>query len=340
MFIATYTEQSSLSDKLFESTFEDAGVQAELSHLLCIKVNLTQDGGGQVMDKNAERIADRIPDLPFPTILYLGADLSPEDFISGFITGPALQVELQRMRAGTNTLSDLRIKAKEAPKDIEILWALASKCKDFGYSNEHQKLMRTIYKLDPDITSRPLRLERLTALQGRLLGEYTETGKYDHFSITRFLKHETNPTVAFTGWSQLGDMVRTIRPKITDKKEQKVLGPLSRKCCVEAWNVVAPADKTDFAVLILRNLFQDRKELNGKDRKFASAVVSALNAAIEGRDDTPVAQAAFYDAQACAAFIAKDKESARSLISEAIRLDPANPLYAKRKQELASPTKK
>ena len=335
VLFVTVTEDSDLCNKLMQTSFADPMVIAAMAEMICVKIDLTPDSDGVVLDKNSERIASLFPVSSFPTILYLGSDLKPEDKIAGFIQGPELAVKLKRMASGTGTLSDLRAKVKAAPKDIEALWTLAKRCGDFGYATENQKLLRIINNLDPDGLSRPVRLQKLQMMQEGLFRQYTHSGSYDHERLFRFLRRETHPSVAFTGWSQLADLLRSFRPDLKAKKDRRVMGLLSRDCYREAWKVAATSEKVNFAVSVLGELYVDRKELKKKDLELVRQLVTSIQESIVDRSDTPVAQAVFADAQAVAAYLDEKPQAAANWIDKAIKLDPSNPLYVKRKQELA-----
>ncbi|MFT4649136.1 MAG: hypothetical protein ACI9X4_002371 [Glaciecola sp.] len=339
VLFVSFKDGSSGSDKLFQTTLADPNVQAQLSQLICVKIDLSADSDGVIYDKNSERIAARFPVRSYPTMLYVGASLQPEDFISGYVPPQKLVIELQRMLAGTNILSDLRAKFAAAPRDVDAIWNLATKCEAFGYESEHQKLMKRIWKLDPDGKSRPMRLQNLRYLQARLLREYTDKGIYDHRPLLNYLGKETNASVAFTGWSDLGGLVRTFQPNLKTKKGKRAMGRLSRDCYREAWKVVGPADKLNFALQALTVLYQDREELNPKDLVLVHQLADGVRLEIKGRSDTPIVQATFADAQAMASFLDGKTADATQWIDKAMKLDPTNATYAKRKQELATAKK-
>ena len=137
-----YTDWCKWCRVLDRETFGDAKVKRILAELALVKVNAEK---GEGVD-----IRKRFSVSGFPTVLFLDADGTEIDRISGFIKPDPFLIRVAQIRRGESTFGDLLLRSKAEPGDLRTSKLLADKYLERGNSAEAMKRYDEILSKDPD----------------------------------------------------------------------------------------------------------------------------------------------------------------------------------------------
>ena len=321
VFVAFWTKDSDWCDKLVRDTFSDPSAAAALNDFVCLSVDLTRGPDGRLIQPQSENVSRRFPVRVFPSLFFVAPDGTVEDIISGYIPPAAFVSEVQRVRSGTSTRTDLEAQVRRAPQDIAARLALAQKLSDLGDQRAHDEQLAAIRELDPDETSLPMQQRNRERITEAMVAQFDdEKGLYETKPLEEWLANEAKHSeVLFSGWGYLADLNWRL-----DRF------PQSRQAYAAAWEHVQANQVFPFGSVLAARFWQGRDELTRVERSLA--LEAALRAAEQAElaAPGPEVHAACLDALACSYFMNDQRQQALETIERCIELDGANQAYAVR----------
>ena len=134
---------------LYTETMGDEGVVREMNELICFSANAGEDAGRALLERYKLQTV--------PAILITGIDGEAEEMLVGFMDPATFVNEIQRIKRGENTISDLRAKIagehEELETELEERQMLAVKLGNIGEAEEAEALRQSILERDPKSTT-------------------------------------------------------------------------------------------------------------------------------------------------------------------------------------------
>jgi len=267
VFLYVWADGSPQCVRVYTETLVTDEAAAALADFLCYGADAVEPAGA--------RLVQRFGVTTLPTMLVLLPDGSVEEAILGFVPLAAFVAELDRIRAGRGTVSELRAKLAAAPDDLQLRFDLARKLGQVGALAERDELLASIRRDDP---KRETEVGARLALQDvvdAVTAEASDPGDYATFDLDPVYAHVRRidpPTVAFGGWEWLADaeLARGRRAE-------------ARGAWIEAWPLAPEARRVEWGGGVARTFWDMRDELTRSERRFALRV--ALEASERALED-------------------------------------------------------
>ncbi len=292
-----------------------------MKDILCINIDAESKVGAP--------IAKRFGVNGYPALLLLTPEGTPDEKIGGYLPPDNFKKEIQRVRSGKGTVSDLRKQVGADKKNLDKRFQLANKLKELGDTTGHDALLAEIKKLDPDGKSLPMRRLAYDAVVEKINAGFQESQELDTASMVAFLQKETYPEILFDGYSSLGRMHLFLGEKAgqddRDDEVKKHSGE-ARGALKTAWKYVPKDQVAQFGNTLAWSYYEARDELAPADKAFALEVAEKASAA--GKDDVNV-----IDTYACCLFMNDKKDQALLQIARCIELEPKKQAWKDRLSE-------
>ncbi len=319
-----WMDGSALCSKMYAETLADPAVISELQAPLCVGIDIASGPGTQLVQ--------RYGITTLPTLLFLNSEGEREEAVIGFINGPSLVVELQRIATGTGTVSDFRRQVAANPQDLALQHSLALKLRDVGDQAGHDELVASIRSTDPK--GKTITGARLLFWETRAAAlSQGAPADVDLKSIYEIARKLNPPSIRYEAW----DWLATFELGRGQTKPSRVASQ-------EAWKHAAP-NQLPFGLRTTMNFWDMREELNRREIDFLgdmSAVYlkqaretfspDGVPAPAAGNEEETPANllARALDAASIALFLDGKKTKAIQLIEEAIQVSPESEDLARR----------
>jgi len=268
-------------------------------------------------DQAGRDLIQRFHVTTLPSLVFVRADGALDDAVFGFIPLGTFQSELQRVLAGSQTVSALRAAADADPDDLTKRFALAQKLGFVGDRKAAEALLDSIRRDDPQGATAPGAEVLLFDIRKRILDaaeQKADPSTWDLTPMYRALKKARQPAVRFKGYSWLADT----QGKLGDRKKQ-------REAWRAAWPDAPAAQAAEWGGDVLLGYWNQREDaLAGKDRQLARDIAKHILDAVEGDDSEATAEARAFQLRcaACGLAVAGKLTQARKIIARAITLQP------------------
>ena len=353
VFVDFFTDPCPPCRLLDGTTFSDPAVVEAMQPFLCYALN-----GG--LEENQE-LSQTLGVALFPSLLFLDPEGKPVDEIEGYRSPRTFLAEVERIRAGRDTIPALRTRLAKTPED-PIGWLdLAKKLLGFadqqGANHAYSAAKNLIAQkkgYDPqDVEQRfaiALRLQGLGDTDGwreqvhaimaldpegksrpvrRLrfdqAAEHSSTAM-DDTDLIRAMQGETDPEMLHEGWHRIAgcENYRAQRAKIRGKKDEAAEHQRNRRRALrEAFRHCTDEQRLEYGLMVVDLHVEDRAALSDAE-KSAVLEVGAKVAELGAND------AECIDALACCALLTGDAERAVALAKRCIEHEPARLGWRKR----------
>lgn len=315
-------------ERMFGETLQDAQVGGELEGVICQGIDIATRQGAKLVQQYGI--------VTLPTLLYITSEGEREDAILGFIAAPALVGELQRIKAGTGTVSDFKRQVKAAPDDLALLYRYATKLRDIGDLAGHDARVAEIRQRDPEGLT--LTGSRLAFWEVRTQALSQGVPKdVDVGPVVAHVEEIKLQQVRFEAWIWLAGF-----------EYEREARADARKAYVRAHENVAEDDALNFGIQTARVFWLMRDELDRKEKKFMLDIARAsaerarkLDSAQGnfGNDEFEVESYDQYlamalDSQAMAEYVNGNSRRAIGLVEECIQLWPDGEEYPGRLEQM------
>jgi tetratricopeptide (TPR) repeat protein len=180
--------------RLYAETMSDEGVIREMGDFICFSANAGEDQGRALLERYKLQTV--------PAILITGTDGESEEMLVGFMDAATFVSEIQRVKRGENTISDLRTKIAGEHEDLETeleeRQMLAVKLGNIGAAEEAEALHQSILERDPKATTvlgSQAHVERILNEMGEEYGD--DLSGWDFGPLEKFAKKVKSPVGKF-----------------------------------------------------------------------------------------------------------------------------------------------
>lgn len=286
ILIYCWADGSEYCTKLYQDTLSAAGAGTALSNFVCFSA---KHGGAGVKEMFAQYGVQTLP-----TMLFVQPSGKADDLIQGFIPAGEFVVELDRIKSGKDTVSDLEARVAAATAgsedDIDARWKLAGKVQALGEGDRHDELMASIREVDPKgktlVGARMLLQELTTKIAGKdgYSDEESEADRLQRISswnlapLYAHAKSTGLKEAKHEAWQQIGNM---------EAKREDMQAAF--KAYRAAWKT-CPEDKVvDWSNDIARWVIKSAEHRTSKEKKFALELATKALATLEKRlkEDPP-----------------------------------------------------
>jgi len=186
--------------RLYTETMGDEAVVREMGDLICFSANAGEDAGRALLERYKLQTV--------PALLIIGPDGEAEEMLVGFLDAPTFVNEIQRIKRGENTISNLRAKLagehEELETELEERQMLAVKLGNIGEEEESEAMFASILERDPKATT----VIGAKAHVERILNEINaESGddlaEWDLTPLEKFARKVKNPVGRFEAQATL-----------------------------------------------------------------------------------------------------------------------------------------
>jgi hypothetical protein len=312
VFLDFSSRTNAYSKKLARGTYLDPRVVSELAGLLCYSVDA--DG------KETKPLRKRYQVLSAPALVFLDPDGSLRDQLSGYFPPESFLLELRRIKANTDTFSDLRQRITKNADDLDSRWALACKLRAIGDLAGYEQQISEVRERDREGHSMASKRIRLAALYA------SAAATLDLEPLYAFVQAEKDPALLFEGWHFLwlleGQALRS-----SDDDDARRMHELRYFAAARALWPLVPVDQHGYlGNNIAWSFYENRVRATRSDLEFALSVAESAAAAAA---EVP----AVVDTLACCLFAVGRKPEALVQVKRCIELDPQNPEWRERQAE-------
>lgn len=294
---------------LWNQTLAKPGATKDLLPFVCHSAKATSKVGRELVQRY------RVTTLP--TLLVVTPAGAIDDAVLGFVPPAIFASEMQRVIAGTQTVSSLRAAAAADPKDLSKRFALTQKLRFVGDRAGANALVESIRRDDPEGTTMAGAEVLLFDIRQKIIAAAPSKEDVTSWELKPMygrLLQTKQKTVLFKGYSWLA----TTQGQRGDRGKQR-----------EAWRMAwphAPAvQASEWGGEVLLNYWNQREDsLATKDRNTARSIAAHLLAEIEGdpTQTTKEQRAFLLRCAACGLAVGGKLMQARKLIKRAVELQP------------------
>lgn len=342
VLIYFWSNESGQCAKLYQETLTSSKIVPALDDFLVYSANTGEQAGYKLVEKYGVKT--------LPTMLVVNPDGKVNDAILGFISVHGLIGEIERIERNEGTVSALRAAADEDPKNMEARMKYAIKLGDVGDRAGYEAQREVMFEADPKFKQLATAQMRMYQLQDEAGQSEEEIKVADLDPMRKFLTKSKHSEVLFDGWNWISQVASY------QEKPQE-----ARAAQVALWKHV-PEDKVArTGNWIAASFYEQREELDKKERKFALEVAEASFASVQtwsteegcgegcycdgctegcvGEDGEMLERRELYvaralDTLACAYAMNGKKRDAIASIDRGLAIDPENEQLLERKEEL------
>ncbi|MEM7310124.1 MAG: hypothetical protein AAF682_25840 [Planctomycetota bacterium] len=317
LFVYFWIEGSDFCTRVFTETLSTAAGRAELAGMLCFSADAGHPRGA--------RLVQRFGVTTLPTMLVLGADGRVDDAIIGYVPAASFAAEMQRIRAGQNTVGSLRRRLAEAPEDLQRRLDLAVKLQQVGNQDEAKVLLASIRERDPEGRTVVGAQLALWDVQNSIAGAATDPSDANTYDLAPMYAHVDRigpEPIRFQAWDWLA------RSETARGERDK-----ARIAYEKAWAHIPEDQVGDWGFGLVDLYWGMREQLSAADRDFVLSVATRVAEKVEalaelepaarfGMDDERFAtyHAETLDLLARAQFLHGERAAAVATLERALEL--------------------
>ncbi len=180
--------------RLYSETMGDPGVAAEMREMICFSANAGDDAGRALLEKYGLETV--------PALLFIGADGNAEEMMTGFMNAGTFVSEIQRIKRGENTISNLRQRVAAEHEGLEEELAarkmLADKLAAVGDDEEAREMLDSVLARDKrgaTVVGALAHTDRIIETIARKGG--TDMAAWDLRPLAKFVQRVPEPKAKF-----------------------------------------------------------------------------------------------------------------------------------------------
>ncbi|MFT7668377.1 MAG: thiol-disulfide isomerase/thioredoxin [Planctomycetota bacterium] len=353
VFIDFWTEWCGYCKLMDKEVFCDSAVISEMQDVVCLNIDAESETGSVIREEYGVK--------SFPTLLFLNFNGTPRDAILGAVDAVEFQEEVARIKAGHDTIRDLRVRSNHKPDDLGVRFELLRKLSAFNetefVANQKLAITRLINAgkgFSPlDLISRwelskklgsvgmaDLEAQMIIAIRKldpngnsmpmrRIAFDeiaYSVKASGDISELNAFLEEETFSEILFEGWHIIYGCHTRDANRPRDRADGREARGRARLAAIELWkhtptDLLAPVGNR-----IAWEHYEAADELTLDERAFALRV-SKLAMKSSNSDPNVI------DTYACCLYISGRAGEAIAEIERCIELQPDKKIWVKRRKE-------
>jgi hypothetical protein len=218
VFLAFVPGTSDYSQKVVAETFPDERVRAELTELVCLRFE-------DVENRAFEKVRNQYNVETYPTFVLVNPDGSIEDRIEGFIPADPMVDQLQRIKAGTGTVSWHRAEVAAEPDELEHQFSLAQMLENVRAYDDAELTYDAIRSADPrGETTAGARLAMNAVWDELRESSGDDQANWDLEPIYAHMTTVPAGPAAFQGWTSVGNFQASIEGRLADAADAFMSG--------------------------------------------------------------------------------------------------------------------
>lgn len=260
LLLYCFMSDSADCENMWAKTVSDASVQPLLADFLCMGAKR----GEPIGDEAHKRFAVR----KLPTVLFVQPDGSLADVVAGYVPLATFTAELQRVRAGTDTLTALRAAVQQAPADLARQLRLADKLRRLGLQDEADQVVAAIVAKDPKGKTEAGAEAMLLQLCAQLAAAEPKDAALK--ALREFLIKQKNKRLLFLGYDRIAAV-------------EYARNDLQAACdmATRAWKNIPPDQVLVWGQNIASKAYKHHKELDRNQLKLALDISEKALDAVE-----------------------------------------------------------
>lgn len=189
-----WQDKHDVCSAMFGGTMSDKEVTPLLAEFLCASAK---------DDEAGKKVQQRYSVDTVPTVLFLDPSGAVVDLMVGYVPTKDFIAELKRIRAGTDTILDLRKKAAAAPGDLPLQLRLVHKLRSAKDNAGAATVIDGMIAKDPKQASEAGAEAMLLKLTDEMFKPGVQATAYDTKPLRLFLGRQKNKRVLFVGFDRL-----------------------------------------------------------------------------------------------------------------------------------------
>jgi thioredoxin-like negative regulator of GroEL len=295
---------------MFDGTMGDKKVSKMLGDFLCMGVQNNEAG---------RAVWQRYKIASVPTVFFIAPDGEVVDVLPGYVPIEQFVADIDRVRAGTDTIQALREHQKQKPEDLKQALKLVQKLRLVSDIKGSHEVINAMIKVDPKGKSEEVAEAMLWKISDETFRDDVAPQDYDLTQLRLFLKSQRNKRVLFLGYDQMA----TAYYRSEDLKA-------ASSAAMMAWKNIPKDQVIDWGQRMCGIAYRRWKDLdksNKRTLKDVLAISKKTLAAVEARhkkqpDATFLGNAMYL--HAAVLLVNKQRKTALSLMDEAMKIDPNN----------------
>ena len=295
---------------MFDGTMGDKKVSAKLADFLCMGVQNNEAG---------RAVWQRYKVASVPTVYFIAPDGAIVDVLPGYVPIEQFLADIDRIRAGTDTIQALREHQKQKPEDIKQALKLVQKLRLASDIKGSHAVIDAMIKVDPKGKSEEVAEAMLWKISDETFRDDVPPAEYDLKELRLFLKSQRNKRVLFLGYDQMAS-AHYRREELKD----------AAAAAMKAWKNIPEDQVIDWGQRMCGIAYRRWKDLDKANKRTLKDVLSISKktlAAVEARhkkqpDATFLGNAMYL--HAAVLIVNKQRKKALTLMDEAIKIDPNN----------------
>mgnify|MGYP001209033701 FL=1 len=303
-------EESDTCAAMFSGTMSDAKVAKALDDFICMGIK-NDDAGKEVWARY------KVGSVPL--VLFVNPDGEVVDVLTGYVTIEQFVTDIERVKAGEQTIPSLRAKISTEPEDIQSAQVLVQKLRALQDISGSHDVIEAMIKVDPKGKSEAVAEGMLWKITDETFAEGIAPKDYDLAKLRVFLKSARHKRIKFLGHDQMA----TAHYQREDLKA-------SAASAMKAWKNIPDDQVIDWGQRMCGIAYRRWKDLDKANKsilKNALKVSKKTLAAVEKLqkkqpDKTFLGNAMFL--HAAILLVNKKRKDALKLMDDAIEIDPDN----------------
>ncbi len=316
-----WMEGSEQCVQMYEATLKEEAAVEATADFVCYSAKHGDPYGGKLFE--------RYKITTVPCVRVIKPDGEADDGLTGFADPGTFVQQLERIKSGKDTLSDLRARSAADPDDFDLRNRVAGKLFDLGDVEGHDAIRDSIKRDDPEGESRIGAQLHMADVTTAMTKEATRVSEVELDSLYAFAEKARHPDVTFAAWATIA---ANENARGNTKAEHAALHA--------AWAAVPAANVLNWGNSTALWLWSNRDVLSKEDRALAldmavKAVEKAELLRNGGSDGASSYSGDDYEAFLadrlttlikCQAMNGKRKD-ALALVDRCRELDPENPVH-------------
>jgi hypothetical protein len=295
---------------MFSGTLSDEKVGKKLADFVCMGVK-NDDAGRAVWQRYKVQAV--------PTVFFVTPEGAAVDVLPGYVPIEQFLLDLERVKAGKDTILSLREQLKSKPDDLKAALQLVQKLRLASDVKGSHEVIDAMIQLDPKGKTEQVAEAMLWKISDETFVEGKEPKDYDLTALRRFLKSQRNKRVQFLGYDQMAS---------AEYRREDLKSACA--AAMKAWKCIPDDQVIDWGQRMCGIAYSRWKDLdqdNKANLKNALAISKKTLAAVEQRhqeqpDATFLGNAMYL--HAAVLLVNKKRKDALTLMDEAMVIDPKN----------------
>ncbi len=254
-----------------------------------------------------------------PTVLFLAPDGSVVDVAPGYVPVKEFLAEIARIRAGKDTVGELKKQIAAAPQDLGLQMRLVRKLRTAGDKAGSLAVIDAIVAKDPKLASEPAAEAMLLKLTDQIFKPEITPADYDLKPLRDFLGKQRNKNILFLGYDRMA---------AAEYRRQNLKA--AAEAAGKAWKNIPPDQVLAWGQGIAGKAYENWQALEKLNKELLKQALEISKKALEEVEkrhktspDNPFLGSAMY-LHAAVQLVCNQRKEAFATMDKAMAIDPNN----------------